>query len=391
MPVDFGLYSQKSTATSTPSRSMYSSKRCGTRVPSSSYSSRREGEPYWAAHSLQESFRVGRRAAWTWAPISGIPFSKLPAPLDDHRDALPHPYAHRCEAVPHVGTPPHLVHQRRQDASARSPQRVPESYRAAVGVQPLILGVHPPLVEDGQRLCRKRLVQLDQANVIQRDSGPVESFLGCGNGPYSHDPRRHPRYTYAPYLRHRFEPSRLRVVPGDDHHRRGPVVQGAGVASCDRSTLLEGWPELGELLERGVAPRSLVGLDHRITLAPFDRDRHDLLTKSLLVHGGHALLVARQRETVLLLAGDIVGAGQLLGLLFLGTHLEALLSQVLGGYAKRVSVAQRLHPRVDEAPSQGGVVHRGVAGRERPLRLGDGPRGAAHGLHPAPNVRVGFA
>src|SRR5215211_1845916 len=98
MPVDFGLYSQKSTATSTPSRSMYSSKHCGTRVPSSSYSSRREGEPYWAAHSLQDSFRVGRRAAWTWASINGIPFSKLPAPLDDHRYAMPQPYEHRCEA-----------------------------------------------------------------------------------------------------------------------------------------------------------------------------------------------------------------------------------------------------------------------------------------------------
>src|SRR5829696_9377681 len=109
MPVDFGLYSQKRTATSTPSRSMLSSKRCGTRVPSSSYSSRREGEPYSAAHSLQDSFRVGRRAAWTWASMRGMPSSKLPVPLEDHRDALPHPYAHRCEAVPHVGTPPHLV------------------------------------------------------------------------------------------------------------------------------------------------------------------------------------------------------------------------------------------------------------------------------------------
>src|SRR5215208_5164272 len=75
MPVDFGLYSQKSTATSTPSRSMYSSKRCGTRVPSSSYSSRREGEPYWAAHSLHDSFTVGRRAAWTWASMRGMPSS----------------------------------------------------------------------------------------------------------------------------------------------------------------------------------------------------------------------------------------------------------------------------------------------------------------------------
>src|SRR5215213_6745378 len=83
MPVDFGLYSQKSTATSTPSRSMYSSKRCGTRVPSSSYSSRREGEPYSAAHSLQDCFRVGKRAAWTWASMRGMPSSTvIPSPFE---------------------------------------------------------------------------------------------------------------------------------------------------------------------------------------------------------------------------------------------------------------------------------------------------------------------
>src|SRR5215211_6613097 len=35
-------------------------------------------------------------------------------------------------------------------------------------------------------------------------------------------------------------------------------------------------------------------------------------------------------------------------------------------------MAHLLHLRVDEAPSQGGVVHRGVAGGEGALRLGDG-------------------
>src|SRR5215213_1808911 len=54
-------------------------------------------------------------------------------------------------------------------------------------------------------------------------------------------------------------------------------------------------------------------------------------------------------------------------------------------------MAHLLHLRIDEAPSQGGVVHRGVAGGEGALRLGDGPGGAAHGLDTPANVHIGLA
>ena len=37
-------------------------------------------------------------------------------------------------------------------------ERMTEGYSASVGVDPLILGVHPPLMDDGQRLGRKGFV-----------------------------------------------------------------------------------------------------------------------------------------------------------------------------------------------------------------------------------------
>ena len=55
------------------------------------------------------------------------------------------------------------------------------------------------------------------------------------------------------------------------------------------------------------------------------------------------------------------------------------------------TMAHLFHFRVDEAPSQGGVVHRGVASGEGALGLGDGPGGAAHGLDSPANVDVGLA
>src|SRR5215207_3523227 len=53
-------------------------------------------------------------------------------------------------------------------------------------------------------------------------------------------------------------------------------------------------------------------------------------------------------------------------------------------------MAHLLHLRVDESPSQGSVVHRGIAGGERALGLRDGPWGAAHGLDTPANIHIGL-
>src|ERR671921_833591 len=58
MPVDFGLYSQKRTATGTSLLK-------------------------FCAHSRHSSLRVGKRAAWTWASMRGMPSSTVfPSPVE---------------------------------------------------------------------------------------------------------------------------------------------------------------------------------------------------------------------------------------------------------------------------------------------------------------------
>src|ERR671917_424846 len=88
-------------------------------------------------------------------PCCGTPWLKLfsfslrsPHLLDYHRYPLPHPDAHGGEPEVHVVAPPHLVHERGEDPSPRTPYGMPDSDRAPVRVEPLVLGVHPPLVED---------------------------------------------------------------------------------------------------------------------------------------------------------------------------------------------------------------------------------------------------
>src|SRR5215210_2200881 len=105
-------------------------------------------------------FSVDSLAVWTWASMRGMPSSNALDLLDDHRDALSHADAHRREPVVNLIPPLHLVHERSQDAGARSTQGMPERYGPAVRVQPLVFGVHAPLVDHSQALRRERLVEL---------------------------------------------------------------------------------------------------------------------------------------------------------------------------------------------------------------------------------------
>ena len=71
-------------------------------------------------------------------------------------------------------------------------------------------------------------------------------------------------------------------------------------------------------------------------------DRDDLLGEDARLGGGDGALVAAQREGVLVLAADPVALGD-----------------VLAGLAHRLGRDAELgHPRVDQAPAQGRVVHR---------------------------------
>src|SRR4051812_23583972 len=175
-------------------------------------------------HSSSDIFSVGSRAAWTWASMSGMPSSNALNLLDDHGYALAHADTHRREAVSHLVPPLHLVHERRQDAGTRGPQRMPERYRPAVRVEPPIFWVQLPLVQAGQALRRERLVELYEAHVVERDAGAAQGLLGGGQGTDAHHPRRYPRGCHAPDFGHRREAACLGVLAGDDHHRRGAVV-----------------------------------------------------------------------------------------------------------------------------------------------------------------------
>ena len=83
------------------------------------------------------------------------------------------------------------------------------------------------------------------------------------------------------------------------HQRATAVVDPGRVAGRVGALGGEDGLEPGQALERGVATRGLVDLDHRVALAPRDGDGHDLLGQASLVACGQGALVLASDEWAL--------------------------------------------------------------------------------------------
>ena len=55
--------------------------------------------------------------------------------------------------------------------------------RAAVGIEARVVGGHADAVAPGQHLHRERLVQLEEADVVDREALALEELLVAGTGP----------------------------------------------------------------------------------------------------------------------------------------------------------------------------------------------------------------
>ena len=131
-------------------------------------------------------------------------------------------------------------------------------------------------------------------------------------------------------------------------------------AVCEPSLPLSPGSE-ASALQRRVAPRRLVDLDHGVALPALDRHRDDLLRQATVVGGGDRALVRAQRPLV------EVRAGHLELLADLGRLLEHLLARERVAQAVLDHRVERLH----------------VAHAEAEARLREQVRRLRHRLHAA--------
>src|SRR4051794_4809073 len=101
--------------------------------------------------------------------------------LPEDCGAHAHSDAEGGEAVADGGTLAEAVGELRHQPHARRGERMPAGDRAAVGVQPFVVRVDAEPVAPGEHLHGERLVQLEEADVVERQPGLFEHPLRRGN------------------------------------------------------------------------------------------------------------------------------------------------------------------------------------------------------------------
>src|SRR5581483_9181965 len=93
--------------------------------------------------------------------------------LEERRLTLADADAERRDAVP-AAAPAQLVQQGDDETRPAHAERVPDRDRAAVDVHLRL--VEAELANDGERLRRERLVELDEVDLVERHAGALEEL-----------------------------------------------------------------------------------------------------------------------------------------------------------------------------------------------------------------------
>ena len=113
--------------------------------------------------------------------------------------------------------------------------------------------------------------------------------------------------------------------------------------------------------------------EDRVPFTPGHGNGHDLLRQPARGDGGGGLLLGAQREEILIRAGN-----------------AEIFRDILRRFRHAVDAVALPHQFIDEAPADGGVIHR-ISAAERGFRLRHHKRRAAHAFHPAGDQQIGLA
>ena len=186
---------------------------------------------------------------------------------------------------------------------ARHAERMAEGDGAAVGVHMARIVRDAELAEDGEALGGEGLVEFDDVHVVDLEAEALEQLLRRRRRADAHDPRRNAGDGGAEDPGARGQAVALgRLLAGDDQ-RGGAVVDARGVAGGDAAVLADDGLQRRQFVEAGQARMLVLVDDQRVALALRDGDRDDLGGETAVGLRGGRLLLAAQREGVLVLRG----------------------------------------------------------------------------------------
>ncbi|MNQ74574.1 hypothetical protein D3C85_893340 [compost metagenome] len=214
-----------------------------------------------------------------------------------------------------------------------------------------LLRVEAQLLDDRAGLGGEGLVGLDHVQIGDAQAGALEGQLGRRHRADAHVQRVDAGHGVRHQARHRLEAATLGSGALHQHHGGGAIVEAGSVAGGHAAVVaLEGRLELAQLLEGQVVAHVLIGVEHHFAAASLQGDRQDLLLEAAFLDGHGGAAMGFQRQRVLGLAGDVVGAAHVLG----GDAHVHLVHRVGEGADHHVDHAGVAHARA-EAHRRGGV------------------------------------
>src|SRR5439155_378904 len=291
---------------------------------------------------------------------SGLPF-------EEGREALADPDAHRRDAVA-AAAALELAQQGPGDARPRCADRMTDGNRAAVRVGAVVGQTKRANARD--HLRRESLVQLDRVALLRRNAGPLHELAHGGDRTESHVVRMYARRGARHHAPERTESERLRLLARRDEERGRAVVDAGRVACRPGAAILERGLELSELLDVRIGARVLV-LAHELFAVVHGLD---LAGEETVRFGARVAILAPRRVAVLLGATDVLLHGDVLGRL---AERDRVITQIA-------------HPRIHQAPPEGGVGEHALAARKSLGRFQRDERRARHALDAAGDDNVGL-
>src|SRR5918994_3779363 len=180
-------------------------------------------------------------------------------PLDDRGVGEPAALTHRLKPVP-AARPLELVEQRRHQLRARRTQRMPERDRAAVDVGPGEVGA--VLLLPRQHHRGERLVDLEQIDLVERQSRPLHDLRRRRDRPLQHRHRIGPDHRETVEAGAWPQAERLRLLGAHDQYRRRAIGDLRRIAGGDLAVLLECRLQVGERLHRRAFTDPLIASHH---------------------------------------------------------------------------------------------------------------------------------
>src|SRR5688572_12009780 len=212
-----------------------------------------------------------------------------------------------------------LVDQCCRQFRTRAPERVAERDRATVDVD--LLRIEIELFHARQRLRGEGFVELDEFDLIERQAGLLQHLPDRRYRADAEQLGRDACGGISNETRQWREPALFRKLTGRDNHRRGAVAGLRRIAGGYRTADVEGRPQFGQRLERGVTTRALVSIEGEfldrwliaVLLNDANAQRHNLVLEPALLDGVDGALMASQREFILRLPRNARFARVVLG------------------------------------------------------------------------------